>query len=70
MHSSANKIERIEALSEDTSNGRILFNTTIDPILIEQLENFPFEHDDGPDALELAVRAIRERESRFWYGSL
>lgn len=51
----SDKILRIESLQPDIKSGRIKFRRDQQK-LIEQLVNFPSaDHDDGPDALELAM---------------
>ena len=55
LHTHSDKILRIESLQPDIKNGRIKFRRSQGK-LIEQLINFPSaDHDDGPDALELAM---------------
>ena len=52
---------RIESLAPHVENGVILFNPR-HTTLIEQLQFYPLaEHDDGPDALEMAFRLAFSR---------
>jgi predicted phage terminase large subunit-like protein len=55
-----NKVVRIRRLGVYFAQGRIRFrNTAGTRLLVEQLREFPEgDHDDGPDALELAIRRI------------
>lgn len=47
---------RVETLQPDVKNGYILFRRD-QTLLLQQLSQFPLgAHDDGPDALEGAVR--------------
>ncbi len=59
-----NKYKRISTLEPDISNGFLKFNDDLNPKLIEQLTQFPTGYDDGPDALEGAVRQLRSRFDR------
>lgn len=53
------KVQRITRLSPLIENGTILFQRE-QTLLIEQLIHFPkADHDDGPDALEMAVGLAR-----------
>ncbi len=60
-----NKIQRITNMEKFVSSGQILFRAdwkTLESysILMDQLKNFPMaDHDDGPDALEGAVRIAK-----------
>jgi predicted phage terminase large subunit-like protein len=55
--SKGNKRTRIEGLEPLIAQGRLLFSRQ-HVRLLEQLRQFPLgAHDDGPDALEMAVRA-------------
>lgn len=56
-----NKYARISTLEPEITNGFLLFATDLNPRLIEQLTQFPTGYDDGPDALEGAVRKLRKR---------
>lgn len=68
----ADKTARIASLSALIENGTILFRRdrrdvtgcTSQRLLIEQLIEFPKgSHDDGPDALEMAVRQLRHHSA-------
>lgn len=61
----SNKIARIQSLQSLIKTGRLLFSKK-NKMLLEQLKYFPKgSHDDGPDALEMAVRlALGERGPR------
>ena len=48
-----NKIERITAIEPKVTHGYVLFNRALSQEFIGQLLNFPGQHDDGPDALEM-----------------
>ncbi len=55
------KLGRIESLEPIVSAGNLLFCSK-HRILLDQLRQFPFaKHDDGPDALEMAVQLSRVR---------
>ena len=58
----SNKIDRVRSLEPYYIQGKLAFREDYNVIykdLIEQLRMFPFyEHDDGPDALEMCVRTI------------
>lgn len=58
IQNSINKTTRIRTLGALLSSKRIRFRQTPDTkLLVEQLKQFPLgDHDDGPDALEMAVR--------------
>ena len=58
IQNSVNKITRIRTLGALLSSKRIRFRLTPETkLLVEQLKQFPLgDHDDGPDALEMAVR--------------
>ena len=59
----ADKTARIASLSALIENGTILFRRD-QRLLIEQLIEFPKgSHDDGPDALEMAVRQLRHHSA-------
>lgn len=61
VHQHENKIQRIATLEPDIHNGHLLFATTLDPKLLQQLQLFPTTHDDGPDALQGAVSQLKKR---------
>ena len=55
----SNKQSRIASLEPEVTQGRIRFSRR-HQLLLEQLRQFPLAvHDDGPDALEMAVQASR-----------
>lgn len=57
------KVIRVQSLIPYIKNGYIKFNPE-HRLLLEQLKGFPkLRHDDGPDALEMAVRMIRQGPS-------
>lgn len=62
IHSLTNrgsKLARISALEAEVSQGLLVFNRK-DQMLLDQLRHFPVgKHDDGPDALEMAVTMTR-----------
>ncbi|QDT41077.1 hypothetical protein Pan241w_11360 [Gimesia alba] len=58
-----NKIQRIRQLTTYLANGEIRFKAGHigTALLVNQLKAFPGgTHDDGPDALEMAMRTVRE----------
>jgi predicted phage terminase large subunit-like protein len=62
-----NKLVRIRRLTPLLSQGRIRFkgDSPGARLLVEQMRDFPNgDHDDGPDALEMAVRLAAELLSR------
>ncbi len=59
INSKTNKQARIEGLEALVTQGLIVFSRRYQ-ILLEQLRQFPHgKHDDGPDALEMAIQAAR-----------
>jgi predicted phage terminase large subunit-like protein len=59
MENNVNKLVRIRRLGPYLSSRRILFrgDSPSTRLLVEQLRQFPVgDHDDGPDALEMAIR--------------
>ena len=59
INNKANKQARIEGLETLVTQGQIVFSRR-HKILLEQLRQFPLgKHDDGPDALEMAIKAAR-----------
>jgi predicted phage terminase large subunit-like protein len=59
INSKTNKQARIEGLETLITQGLIVFSRR-HQILLEQLRQFPLgKHDDGPDALEMAIQAAR-----------
>lgn len=53
IHQTTNKVERITAIEPKVTHGWILLNRALSHEFKGQLENFPSEHDDCPDALEM-----------------
>jgi predicted phage terminase large subunit-like protein len=56
------KMVRIRQLTSHLARGRLKFkkNSRGAKLLVQQLRDFPNgDHDDGPDALELAIRVLR-----------
>jgi predicted phage terminase large subunit-like protein len=67
MENRVNKLVRIRRLTPLLSQGRLRFKggSPGARLLVEQLRDFPNgDHDDGPDALEMAVRLASELLSR------
>jgi predicted phage terminase large subunit-like protein len=67
IHNHTNKQLRIRRLGPYLSQRRLRFkaNSASTRLLVEQLRDFPAAaHDDGPDALEMALRLAEE----VWYG--
>lgn len=59
VHHSTDKVLRVQSLQPDIKNGYILFRPD-QKELLDQLLEFPLgRHDDGPDALEGAVRLCK-----------
>jgi predicted phage terminase large subunit-like protein len=59
----ANKQQRIMAIDAEVSQGMIAFSKR-HSLLLEQLRSFPGgKHDDGPDALEMAVTMANKPSS-------
>jgi predicted phage terminase large subunit-like protein len=61
---SCSKRVRIQRLSPYLQQRKLRFKSDSPgaKLLVRQLEEFPLgEHDDGPDALEMAVRLLREK---------
>ena len=60
VRAAADKVLRIQSLQPDIRNGYLLFSRD-QTELLRQLEQFPLgRHDDGPDALEGAVRLCKQ----------
>jgi len=58
----SDKLGRIQSLQPLISTGTLKFSRS-HRVLLDQLRQFPkAAHDDGPDALEMAVDAARQRE--------
>lgn len=63
IHNSTSKLVRIRRLGPLLAQRTLLFrrNSPGTQLLVEQLKSFPVgDHDDGPDALEMAVRLMAE----------
>jgi predicted phage terminase large subunit-like protein len=63
VHNYANKLLRIRRLGPHLSQRRLLFlrGSPGTQLLVDQLRDFPLgSHDDGPDALEMAVRLAEQ----------
>ncbi len=59
INSKTNKQARIAGLEALVTQGLIVFSRR-HQILLEQLRQFPLgKHDDGPDALEMAIQVAR-----------
>jgi predicted phage terminase large subunit-like protein len=57
------KQQRIAALEAEVSQGRVVFARR-HLMLMDQLRSFPLgKHDDGPDALEMAIQATNDLKS-------
>lgn len=59
INNHTNKLVRIRSLTQYLSQGAIRFKGSSPGarLLVEQLRDFPLgDHDDGPDALEMAIR--------------
>lgn len=60
LKNSSNKVKRIEALEPEVTQGIIRFCRR-HSLLLDQMRQFPFAgHDDGPDALEMAMTLARQ----------
>lgn len=66
VQNNVNKLVRIRRLTPHLSQGNIMFSRTQGTeLLVRQLREFPIgEHDDGPDALEMARRIAIENWNR------
>jgi predicted phage terminase large subunit-like protein len=67
IHNTANKLVRIRRLGPYLSQRRLRFLTSSPStrLLVDQLRDFPTgAHDDGPDALEMALRLAED----VWHG--
>ncbi len=63
IHNHANKLVRIRRLGPYLSQHRLRFlsNSPFTRMLVDQLRDFPAgAHDDGPDALEMALRLAED----------
>ncbi|MHC4103507.1 MAG: phage terminase large subunit [Planctomycetota bacterium] len=66
VNSKTNKQARIEGLETLITQGLIVFSRR-HQLLLEQLRQFPLgKHDDGPDALEMAIQAARYNPGRVY----
>ena len=64
----ANKQSRIASVEPEVSQGRIRFSRR-HQLLLDQLRQFPLAaHDDGPDALEMAVNLAHHAPITVSYG--
>jgi len=64
INSKTNKQARIAGLETLVTQGLIVFSRR-HQILLEQLRQFPLgKHDDGPDALEMAIQLARYNPGR------
>lgn len=67
INSKTNKQARIEGLETLVTQGLIVFSRR-HQILLEQLRQFPLgKHDDGPDALEMAIQVARYKSGHVCY---
>lgn len=67
---SSSKGQRIKSLAPHVKQGHIKFKAG-QRILLNQLKNYPKAHDDGPDALEMALRPMLTAPvSQFGFGSV
>lgn len=67
VKNTSNKQQRISCLEPLVSQGRVRFSRR-QTRLIEQMRQFPLgAHDDGPDALEMAVRATKRVVPRMFF---
>jgi predicted phage terminase large subunit-like protein len=61
----ANKLQRIAALEAEVSQGLLRFSKA-HTVLLDQLKQFPLgKHDDGPDALEMAVATAAQPDTSY-----
>jgi predicted phage terminase large subunit-like protein len=68
VRNTGEKRGRIELLDPVVRQGMVRFCRR-HTLLNEQMRQFPMAaHDDGPDALEMAVQATRVRRARVWIG--
>lgn len=51
------KMARIQSLEPMVSQGNLIFSRR-HSLLLDQFRQFPYGHDDGPDAIEMAVAAL------------
>ena len=72
LASTGDKYRRIESLQLLTKDGSIEFDEN-HKMLLDQMQQFPKgRYDDGPDALEMAVRTAREgsQQVRVWHSGM
>lgn len=61
IENTLNKVARISSVEPLIAQGHLRFSKR-HQLLLEQLRHFPLgDHDDGPDALEMAVRSAQRR---------
>ncbi|MCE5229499.1 phage terminase large subunit [bacterium] len=61
MRPRGTKLSRIAHVEPFAASGWLMFNEDLDPVFIDQLENYPNgPHDDGPDALAAAFTLLRD----------
>ena len=61
INQTKNKIERITAIEPKVTHGWILFNRSLSQEFVNQVLNFPGQHDDGPDCLEMLWNLVYNR---------
>lgn len=61
INQTKNKIERITAIEPKVTHGWILFNRSLSQEFVNQVLNFPGQHDDAPDCLEMIWNLIHNR---------
>ena len=62
VHNRENKMVRIQRIDPYLANGQIkIRRSAMGEVLVDQMMMFPLAgyHDDGPDALEMAIRLIQ-----------
>jgi len=66
LNNSTRKQARIEGLEPLVAQGMLLFSRR-HQLLLDQLRQFPLgDHDDGPDALEMAVSQCHAYKGNLW----
>lgn len=66
VRNTRNKERRIFGMETYITNGQILFCRRHQTLLLDQLKYFPRDiHDDGPDALEMALQEATKRGVTF-----
>jgi len=53
----SDKVARIQSLEPMVSQGNLIFSRR-QSLLLDQFRQFPYGHDDGPDAIEMALAAL------------